>query len=162
MNGEPSIQCWSCKAHVTLDDRGDADGNCPKCRVELDLEEYLRGMMASSKTNLENVLSTERALRHSMAAEIEHLKKENALLSGPAKTVTVCEKGKPFSFMAQDPCRFSLCEVTYARPVYTLIAERNNLKEIASKIIHYCDEGQLPDHLYNALFDAINPKKEGV
>ena len=41
--------------------------------------------MASSKTNLENVLSTERTLRHNMAAEIERLKKEEKKLTGEIK-----------------------------------------------------------------------------
>lgn len=40
--GAPSIVCWACKARVSLDDRADADGSCPHCLVELDLEEYLR------------------------------------------------------------------------------------------------------------------------
>lgn len=61
--------------------------------------------------------------------ENEELREENAKLSGPEQTITVCEKGKPFSFMAQDPCRYSLCEVTYAQPVYRLIEERDQLRE---------------------------------
>lgn len=43
----PSIKCWSCKLIVSLDDRADADGSCPHCSVELDLEEYLRAMLAA-------------------------------------------------------------------------------------------------------------------
>lgn len=31
---------------VSLDDRADADGSCPHCSVELDLEEYLRAVLA--------------------------------------------------------------------------------------------------------------------
>lgn len=34
-----SFPCWSCKAPVSMSDRQFADGNCPHCRVELDLEE---------------------------------------------------------------------------------------------------------------------------
>lgn len=48
VSGVPSIKCWSCKQTVSLDDRVDADGNCPHCRVELDLEEYLRAMLAAA------------------------------------------------------------------------------------------------------------------
>lgn len=48
VTGEPSIKCWSCHSVVSLDDRADADGNCPHCRVELDLEEYLRAMLAAA------------------------------------------------------------------------------------------------------------------
>lgn len=43
----PSIKCWSCKLIVSLDDRADADGSCPHCSVELDLEDYLRAMLAA-------------------------------------------------------------------------------------------------------------------
>lgn len=61
----------------------------------------------------------------------------NERLSGPIKTLTVYEKGKPFSFMAQDPCRYSLCEVTYARPVYTLIEQKNKMKEALELVRGY-------------------------
>ncbi|QBJ80487.1 hypothetical protein [Aquitalea sp. USM4] len=32
--------CWSCKKPVTLDQRAGADGNCPHCGCELDLEDW--------------------------------------------------------------------------------------------------------------------------
>jgi hypothetical protein len=35
-----AFPCWSCKEPVTLDERGDADGNCPHCNAELDLETW--------------------------------------------------------------------------------------------------------------------------
>lgn len=50
-------------------------------------------------------------------------------LRGPEETVVICEKGKPYTFMSKDPCRYSLCEVTYAAPVRTLIAGRDALRE---------------------------------
>jgi ribosomal protein L37AE/L43A len=33
-----SFPCWSCHAPVTMANRADADGNCPHCEAELDLE----------------------------------------------------------------------------------------------------------------------------
>lgn len=48
VSGVPSIKCWSCKQTVSLDDRADADGSCPHCCVELDLEEYLRTALAAA------------------------------------------------------------------------------------------------------------------
>lgn len=30
--------CWSCKSKVSMDERGEADGDCPKCGAELDLD----------------------------------------------------------------------------------------------------------------------------
>lgn len=30
--------CWSCKEEVSMDERSGADGDCPKCGAELDLE----------------------------------------------------------------------------------------------------------------------------
>ena len=62
-------------------------------------------------------------------AKVDALRAENEKLRGPEQTVVVCEKGKPYTFMAKDPCRFSLCEVTYAAPVRVLINERDQLKE---------------------------------
>lgn len=32
--------CWSCHAPVTMANRADADGNCPHCEAELDLEDW--------------------------------------------------------------------------------------------------------------------------
>lgn len=58
----------------------------------------------------------------------DQLKSENAKLRGPEETLVVCQKGKPFTFMSKDPCRYGLCEVTYAAPVRVLIVERDQLK----------------------------------
>lgn len=63
-----------------------------------------------------------------MTAETDRLAAENKLLRGPEQTVVICEKGKPYTFMAKDPCRYSLCEVTYAAPVRALAAERDQLR----------------------------------
>lgn len=32
--------CWSCHAPVTMANRADADGNCPHCEAELDIEDW--------------------------------------------------------------------------------------------------------------------------
>lgn len=37
-----SIQCWSCKTHMSLDTRSAEDGYCPHCHAEIDLEDYLK------------------------------------------------------------------------------------------------------------------------
>lgn len=63
-----------------------------------------------------------------LQVENEALRAENVKLRGPEQTVVVCEKGKPFTFMSKDPCRYSLCEVTYAAPVRVLMEERDQLK----------------------------------
>lgn len=63
-----------------------------------------------------------------VTAERDALAAENKLLRGPEQTVVVCEKGKPFTFMSKDPCRYRLCEVTYAAPVRVLIEERDQLR----------------------------------
>lgn len=80
-----------------------------------------------------------------LKAEVERLTKESALLSGPEETVTVCQKGKPYSFMAKDPRRYALCEVTYARPVYELIEERDKLQQrVAELELQDCTAQTLP------------------
>lgn len=35
---DTGFRCWSCKEFTTLRARADADGNCPHCNVEIDLE----------------------------------------------------------------------------------------------------------------------------
>jgi hypothetical protein len=35
-----SFPCWSCRKPVTMEQRADADGNCPHCAAELDLEDW--------------------------------------------------------------------------------------------------------------------------
>jgi hypothetical protein len=33
-----SWPCWNCKTQVTMSERADADGDCPHCKAELDIE----------------------------------------------------------------------------------------------------------------------------
>lgn len=40
MSSKNSWSCWSCKAPVTMENRADADGNCPHCEAELDIESW--------------------------------------------------------------------------------------------------------------------------
>ena len=61
-------------------------------------------------------------------AEIARLEAGNKLLRGPEETVTSARGDKLFTFMSKDPCRYRLCEVTYAAPVRKLIAERDELR----------------------------------
>jgi hypothetical protein len=35
-----SWPCWNCKKPVTMANRADADGNCPHCKAELDIEQW--------------------------------------------------------------------------------------------------------------------------
>lgn len=42
------IKCWSCHAAVSLIERDVADGSCPHCSAELDLESYLIEAMAEA------------------------------------------------------------------------------------------------------------------
>lgn len=35
-----SWACWGCKQSVSMRERADADGNCPHCAVELDIEDW--------------------------------------------------------------------------------------------------------------------------
>lgn len=37
MSNQNKWPCWSCQASVTMAGRADADGNCPRCGVELDI-----------------------------------------------------------------------------------------------------------------------------
>jgi hypothetical protein len=53
---------------------------------------------------------------------------ENDRLRGDAETVTSARGDKLFTFMSKDPCRYTLCEVTYTKPVRALIVERDQLK----------------------------------
>lgn len=63
-------------------------------------------------------------------AEIARLEAEVKLLRGPEETVTSARGEKLFTFMSKDPCRYRLCEVTYAAPVRRLIAERDELRAL--------------------------------
>lgn len=35
-----SWSCWNCKNPVTMTQRADADGDCPHCNAELDIESW--------------------------------------------------------------------------------------------------------------------------
>ena len=35
-----NVRCWSCGVDVDLQQRADADGHCPYCDAEIDIEEY--------------------------------------------------------------------------------------------------------------------------
>jgi hypothetical protein len=40
LRGNPDyIECWACYAMLTPDERLDADGNCPHCGSEIELEQ---------------------------------------------------------------------------------------------------------------------------
>jgi Zn finger protein HypA/HybF involved in hydrogenase expression len=53
-NAKPeSFPCWSCRAPVTAANRADADGNCPHCEAELDLEDWPIAQAAKPKTCIE-------------------------------------------------------------------------------------------------------------
>jgi hypothetical protein len=41
-----SIDCWSCGTFMTLGERGDNDGECPRCDAEIDLDPYLAKALA--------------------------------------------------------------------------------------------------------------------
>lgn len=84
---------------------------------------------------------------------MESLRAENAKLRGPEETVVVCEKGKPFTFMSKDPCRYSLCEVTYAAPVRVLIEERAQFKAEAEALRAVASLSKLLPELDDALED---------
>ncbi|WP_434456548.1 hypothetical protein JQR85_13745 [Stutzerimonas urumqiensis] len=57
------IECWKCHADVLLIDRSDADGECPRCGVEIALDDYLIQAMDA---------------RDALAAENERLRKDRA------------------------------------------------------------------------------------
>ena len=40
--------CWSCKESVSMRQRANADGDCPHCGVELDLEDWPAKQVAST------------------------------------------------------------------------------------------------------------------
>jgi len=48
-----SFPCWSCHAPVTMANRADADGNCPHCEAELDLEDWPKAQADKPKTCIE-------------------------------------------------------------------------------------------------------------
>lgn len=40
MSAKNYWSCWSCKKPVSMTMRADADGDCPHCRAELDIEDW--------------------------------------------------------------------------------------------------------------------------
>ncbi|MGK9045872.1 hypothetical protein KXR63_00735 [Stutzerimonas chloritidismutans] len=92
--------------------------------VILDGMAFSKDEILAQRVDLCNALESLSAV----TAERDALAVENKLLRGPEQTVVVCEKGKPFTFMSKDPCRYRLCEVTYAAPVRVLIEERDQLR----------------------------------
>lgn len=44
-----TITCWQCEESMTLAQRGDEDGQCPHCGVEVDLEDYLIAAKAEAQ-----------------------------------------------------------------------------------------------------------------
>ncbi len=86
---EVTITCWQCEESMTLAQRGDEDGQCPHCGVEVDLEDYLiaakaeaqalRGEVAQQKflTKVENdalKIMTDKA--NELKSEVEQLEEE--------------------------------------------------------------------------------------
>lgn len=43
------IECWHCETGLTLEQRSEADGNCPHCSVDIDVDEYLARALARIK-----------------------------------------------------------------------------------------------------------------
>ena len=37
--GSNTLECWSCKRRISHQERSEADGNCPLCGVEIDLDD---------------------------------------------------------------------------------------------------------------------------
>ncbi|KSQ40156.1 hypothetical protein APB26_02505 [Pseudomonas aeruginosa] len=52
---EVTITCWQCEESMTLAQRGDEDGQCPHCGVEVDLEDYLIAAKAEAQALREEV-----------------------------------------------------------------------------------------------------------
>ena len=48
-----SFSCWSCSKPVTMEERAVADGDCPHCAAELDLEDWPKANGGKSKTCIE-------------------------------------------------------------------------------------------------------------
>lgn len=48
-----SFPCWSCSKPVTMDERASADGDCPHCAAELDLEDWPKAKGGKPKICIE-------------------------------------------------------------------------------------------------------------
>lgn len=83
-----------------------------------------------------------------LSVRTRQLEAENKMLKGSApEDVTSARGDKLFTFMSKDPCRYQLCEVTYAEPVRALIVERDFLKaQLESKSKGYGPRGQCKVH----------------
>jgi hypothetical protein len=73
------------------------------------------------RSTLPQMLDDATATIAELRAEVERLR------GAPLEAVTSARGDKLFTFMSKDPCRYELCEVTYAQPVRALIEERNQL-----------------------------------
>ncbi len=68
---EVTITCWQCEESMTLAQRGDEDGQCPHCGVEVDLEDYLIAAKAEAQALREEVaaLRTKLSMAEDAAAK---------------------------------------------------------------------------------------------
>lgn len=100
---EVTITCWQCEESMTLAQRGDEDGQCPHCGVEVDLEDYLIAAKAEAQALREEVaqqkfltkvendalkMMTDKA--NELKSEVEQLEEE--LESLRARAVVVPER----------------------------------------------------------------------
>lgn len=76
---EVTITCWQCEESMTLAQRGDEDGQCPHCGVEVDLEDYLIAAKAEAQALREEVARSEQH-RNDQADLIVSLRTEVAAL----------------------------------------------------------------------------------
>ncbi|MDP5858761.1 hypothetical protein P3858_29685 [Pseudomonas aeruginosa] len=63
-----TITCWQCEESMTLAQRGDEDGQCPHCGVEVDLEDYLIAAKAEAQAQVEELAQALRHLLHNIKA----------------------------------------------------------------------------------------------
>ncbi|HHM6104662.1 TPA: hypothetical protein ACRL9Z_001764 [Pseudomonas aeruginosa] len=61
-----TITCWQCEESMTLAQRGDEDGQCPHCGVEVDLEDYLIAAKAEAQALREERDSQQRVAINAM------------------------------------------------------------------------------------------------
>ncbi|HBO9153613.1 hypothetical protein [Pseudomonas aeruginosa] len=66
---EVTITCWQCEESMTLAQRGDEDGQCPHCGVEVDLEDYLIAAKGEAQALREEVARVNR-IAWAMALDI--------------------------------------------------------------------------------------------
>lgn len=51
------LKCWSCGHEMSFEERSNADGNCPKCNCEIDLETEMTQLIRSNKKALHIAIS---------------------------------------------------------------------------------------------------------